>query len=250
MRKPLFLLCLLAFAPPAHATDNAGTSLTVGVEHSTGDYGQASDTTITSIPFTLKLGSRPWQFALTVPYLEVDGPGNVTRDLGRFRGAGTPRHTSGLGDIVGAATRTFGFAEGTSLDLTARVKLGTADESDGLGTGENDLHLQADITRSMGSLTPFATLGYKILGDPPGIDLNNVFYLALGASRKLDDQRSVALTWYGQQKAVAGGSAQSELSGSYTVRFGGQWRAQFYGMLGLAAGSPDFGAGAFLTRGF
>jgi hypothetical protein len=56
--------------------------------------------------------------------------------------------------------------------------------------------------------------------------------------------------WHGQQKTTAGGAAQSELTAFYTHRMTAQWKVQFYGLLGLADGSPDFGAGAFLTRGF
>jgi hypothetical protein len=197
------------------------------------------------------LGSRPWQFGLTLPYVEIQGQGNVTRDLGRFRGAGAPRTASGLGDIIASATRAIGVAaDGTALDLTAKIKFGTADETQGLGTGENDFHLQADVYRNVGSLTPFGTLGYKILGDPPGIGLKNVFYLTVGATQKIDEERSYGLMWHGQQKTTTGGAAQSEVTGFYTLRFGPQWKAQFYGLVGFADGGPEFGAGAFLTRGF
>lgn len=250
MRIPLVALCLLAAALPARAAQD-GTSLTVGIEQTKGDYGQGSDTTITTVPVTFRLGDRPWQFGVTVPYLEVRGPGNVTRDLGRFRGAAAPRSASGLGDVVAFATRAVGVAaDGTALDLTGKVKLGTADEGKGLGTGENDFHLQADVYGSAGTLSPFGTLGYKVLGDPPGIDLKDVFFLELGVVRRLDGERSAGLMWHGQQKTTAGGAAQSELTAFYTLRMTAQWKLQFYGLLGLADGSPDFGAGAFLTRGF
>ena len=250
LRRLLMASALLAAALPACAAED-GTSLTVGIEQTKGDYGQGSDTTITMVPVTFRLGNRPWQFGVTVPYLEVTGPGNVTRDLGRFRAAGPRRSATGLGDVVGFATRAVGVAgDGTAFDLTAKVKLGTADEGDGLGTGENDLHLQADVYGGSGTYSPFSTLGYKVLGDPPGIDLKDVFFLSLGVARKLDGESSAGLMWTGQQKTTAGGSALSELTAFYTHRMGVQWKVQFYGLLGLADGSPDFGAGAFLTRGF
>lgn len=244
------LLCALPLA--AAAADDTGTSLSAGIERTRGDYGQGEDTTITYVPFTAKVGNRPWQFGLTVPWIRVEGPGNVTRDAGRFRGGGGGSRTEeGLGDVIAFATRALGtMADGTAFDLTGKFKFGTASAGRGLGTGENDLHVQLDAYRSAGEFTPFVTVGYKILGDPAGIDLRNVFYASLGASRRLDEARSAGLMWHGQQKTTDGGAAQSEVTAFYTRRFGGQWKAQFYGLVGLADGSPDFGAGAFLIRAY
>jgi hypothetical protein len=249
MRRLALILLALPFA--AHAADEMGTSLSVGIERTTGDYGQPSDTTITYIPVTAKLGGQPWQFALTVPWIRVEGPGNVVRGVGAIRGAGGRRTESGLGDVIASATRYLGqTAGGTAFDLTGKVKLGTASASRGLGTGEHDFHAQFDAYTRAGEFTPFATAGYKILGDPPGIELRNVFYASLGASRRLDEARSAGLMWSGQQKTTAGGDAQSEITAFYTRRFSGAWKAQFYGLVGLADGSPDYGAGAFLIRAY
>jgi len=117
-------------------------------------------------------------------------------------------------------------------------------------TGENDFHVQLDAYAVAGEFTPFATLGYKFLGDPPGIALRDVLYAELGAARRLDEQRSAGLMWHGQERTTAGGSPQSEVTAFYTRRFGQGWKAQFYGLLGLADGSPDYGGGAFLIRAF
>ena len=56
--------------------------------------------------------------------------------------------------------------------------------------------------------------------------------------------------WYGQQKTTDGGDAQSEVTAFYTRRFGGMWKAQFYGLVGMSEGSPDYGAGALIIRAF
>jgi hypothetical protein len=250
MLRKTALSLALALAACAAAADEMGSSLSIGIERTTGDYGQAADTTITAIPVTLKVGGRPWQFGLTVPWIRVEGPGNVVRDIGRFRGAGASRTESGLGDVIAFATRALGTAGGTAFDFTGKFKFGTASVGRGLGTGENDAHLQLDAYRSEGEFTPFATAGYKILGDPTGIELRNVFYASLGAARRLDAERSAGLMWNGQQKTTAGGDAQSELTAFYARRFGGQWKAQFYGLVGLSDGSPDYGAGALVIRAF
>jgi hypothetical protein len=250
--------CALSAAQPARAADVAkpgtepeGRRFSAGMEVTRGDYGQPGDTTIIYVPLSYQMTSGPWQFGLTVPWISVDGPGNVVRDLGSFGGAGASRSESGLGDIIASATRSLATtAGGTAFDLTGKLKLGTASRSDGLGTGEEDLHFQLDVYRRVGEFTPFATLGYKILGDPPGVDLRDVFYLELGATRRIDERRSAGLMWHGQEKTTSAGDPQSELTAYYIVRLDMQWKAQFYGLLGLADGSPDFGAGTFLIRNF
>jgi len=250
MRRVTLLLALAA-APWAAAADDMGSSVSIGIERTTGDYGQGADTTITYVPVTAKVGGKPWQFGVTVPWIRVEGPGNVVRDVGRFRSGGGSRTESGLGDVIAFATRALGtMADGTALDLTGKLKFGTASAGRGLGTGESDVHVQLDAYRTAGEFTPFATLGYKILGDPSGIDLRNVFFVSLGAARRLDAERSAGLMWHGQQKTTDGGDAQSELTAFYTRRFGGIWKAQFYGLVGLSDGSPDYGAGAFVIRAF
>jgi hypothetical protein len=186
-----------------------------------------------------------------VPWIRVEGPGNVVRDVGRYRSGGGTRTASGMGDVIAFATRALGtMPDGTAVDFTGKLKLGTASAGSGLGTGENDVHLQLDAYRSAGEFTPFGTVGYKILGDPSGIDLRNVFYVSLGAARRLDAERSAGLMWYGQQKTTDGGDAQSEVTAFYTRRFGGVWKAQFYGLVGMSDGSPDYGAGALIIRAF
>ena len=252
MRRFAFCLALAAAAPWAAAADDMGSSLSIGIEQTTGDYGQAADTTITYVPITAKLGNRPWQFGVTVPWIRVEGPGNVVRDVGRYRGAGGGTRTeSGLGDVIAFATRALGtMPDGTAFDFTGKLKFGTASAGSGLGTGENDVHLQLDAYRSAGEFTPFGTVGYKILGDPTGIELRNVFYISLGAARRLDAERSAGLMWYGQQKTTDDGDAQSEVTAFYTRRFGGMWKAQFYGLVGMSDGSPDYGAGALIIRAF
>jgi hypothetical protein len=248
----LLAAALVLAAAPAHAADGK-LSLSTGIDYTSGRYGEASDTDITYIPFTGKYETGRWIFGLTIPYIRVDGPGTVFRDIGAVRTATTTRRSeSGMGDIVAAATYNvfWDAREQSALDVTAKLKLATADEGRNLGTGEEDLHVQADAYRALGRWTPFATLGYKFLGDPPGIDLRDVFFASAGASYKLDDLSSVGAMWYGQQRTTARGSAQSEITGFYSRRLDTDWRGQAYGLLGLSDGSPDYGIGLTVSRIF
>src|SRR5262244_4109710 len=49
----------------------------VGAEYSSGDYGAPQKTDIFYVPFAVKYETGPWAYKLTVPYVEITGPGNV-----------------------------------------------------------------------------------------------------------------------------------------------------------------------------
>lgn len=155
---------------------------------SSGKYGDVASTDILYVPFTGKYETGRWMFKLTVPYIEVTGPGNVVRDVGVIRTSTSMTRTTqkGLGDVVAAATYNL-YAGGASdpvVDLTGKVKFGTADETKGLGTGENDYAAQVDVYKGFGRFTAFGTVGYRVLGSPAGVFLNNVFYAPWAAATR------------------------------------------------------------------
>ena len=254
-RRILVLAFLSAAALPARAADveRDWTSLAAGFDYTSGNYGESDSTSILYLPVTGKYHTGPWTLGVTVPYIEVSGPGNVIRDIGREKKAPGARHTeSGLGDIIGSVTfNALTTQSGGALDFTGKVKLGTADRNKGLGTGEDDVYVQADAyLPPINATIPFGTIGYKFLGSPPGVDLRDVVYGAVGFQHALSPQRSIGLSWYGQEAPVVGGDPQSELTGFLNQRLSADWKAQAYAVLGLAKGSPDFGIGALFTRKF
>jgi hypothetical protein len=230
-----------------------GFSLTTGLDYSTGKYGGTESTDMLYIPVTGKYEVDKYTLKLTVPYLQVTGPGNVVRDVGQIGPASTTRtKQSGLGDIVVAGTYDMygGHANGTFVDVTAKIKFGTADEAKGLGTGKNDYALQADLYKTLGKNTVFGTLGYKVLGSPPGVTLNNVFYASLGVGHQYSQETSAGLILNLQEKAFPTGFPQQELTAYVSHKLGKTWKAQAYAVKGFSDGSPEWGAGAMFTAAF
>ncbi|MBI3527053.1 MAG: transporter [Betaproteobacteria bacterium] len=235
-------------------------SLSTGFDYSSGDYGGSTSTDILSIPVIGKYETGPWTYKLTVPFIEVTGPGNVVPGVGREnavkgkKGAavsGTSTE-SGLGDITGAVTYNLfaGSASAPAIDLTGKIKLGTADRDKGLGTGENDYSVQVDAYQIFGRVTGFATLGYSILGSSSAIPLDNVFYVAIGAGYKFDDRLSGGLMLDLRQAASSTSGERRELTGYVNYKLDKDWKVQGYLLQGFADGSPDFGFGALVTRMF
>ena len=240
----------------ALAADAGNASLTTGFDYSSGKYGTNDTTDILYIPLTGTYETGPWTLKLTVPYISITGAGNVNKDIGRYKSTATTatRTTeSGLGDVVGAATYNVFAGTGTNpwlVDLTGKVKFGTADEVKGLGTGENDYAVQTDVYKIIDKFTVFGTLGYKVLGSPAGITLDNVFYGSLGGGYKFTQQTSGGLILDMRQKASPTGSEQRELTAYVSHKINKSWKSQGYIVKGFADGSPDWGAGAMVTYGF
>lgn len=262
---------LLIGAPAAHATDGTGQfSLSGGADYSSGKYGTSVTTDIWSAPLTAAYQTDRWTFKLVVPYVSISGSNNVIpgagpvsnlNPTGRGRGKSgsttssvvdTTGSASGLGDVVASvgyevfssADRSFG------LDLTGKVKFGTADENKGLGTGKNDYGVSLDSYKVVGNWTPFGGVGWTRYGSSPYITLKNAFNANLGVDYKLSGNDHFGGIYYYREKVVSGGPAQSELTAYWNHKFGQAWRLQSYVLSGLTNGSPDWGVGASLKYTF
>ncbi len=275
MRKLLFILAALPIAFPVWAEDQF--SLSTGFDYSTGKYGNANSTNILYVPVTAKYETGDLTLKLTVPYISISGPGGVIRGVGRVvsptapttgmptfgRGrTGTTTTTtttttvatttnSGLGDVVASAGYTVFSDNALTLDVVGKVKFGTADANKGLGTGENDYSLQLDGDYALSPKTTlFATAGYKIVGAPPGIVVNNVPYGLLGASQKASAATTVGVMASVVKKITAAGSDQRDVTLYATTKVSARVKVQVSLLKGFADGSPDYGGGAMITGYF
>ena len=142
---------------------------------------------------------------VTVPYVDIEGPGTLSGALGSRKivgQAGTPTNRrSGLGDVsVGAAF--IIVREGRimpRLELAGVVKAPTA--ANGLGTGQTDYGAQITFYRPLWTgVKTFGSLGYQRIGDPNtfrlhdgeratvGLDVN---YSNWGGGALLDYEKSL-----------------------------------------------------------
>jgi hypothetical protein len=237
----------IAVAFPALADETQKFSLGTGVFYSTGKYGGTQSTDILYVPVTGKYQSNGWTLKLTVPYLRITGPGNVLNGVGLTGNPNAPARStqSGLGDVIAAVSRKVydGGASGFMVNLTGKIKLGTADSTKGLGTGQNDYALQTDLSQSTGNLTTFGSIGYKVYGSPAAYTLNNVFYGSLGVDYKFNHETNGGALLTMRQKALATGFAHREALLFLNHKFDKSWKAQGYILKGFTNGSPSLGAG-------
>lgn len=233
----------------------AAGSVSLGLEYSRGNYGDAQPTRIWYLPFTAEYAADAYRVQLTLPYVWISGPASTVGGMqGPMRMAAgqqmSTRSASGQGDAIVAGSYNVyaDSAAGLLIDLTGKLKLATADAGKGLGTGERDASLQIDVARRFGEWTAFGSLGRRKMGDPPDFTLRDPWFGSLGASRRLDERLRLGAIYDGRQAVVSGGGRLSELTVFVDYRLSPVWTVEGHLVRGFADGSPDWAAGLRLSR--
>lgn len=242
----------------------AENKFTTGYDYTSGKYGQSVTTEVEIVPFTFNRLDGAWNLKLTIPYIRVTGNGTVipgttgavsSFSSGAFGGGGGGASTtrtvvnSGLGDISGSVG--YGFFPGNNFfEVSAKVKLGTADASKGLGTGENDYSFQLDGVIGNKKVSPFFTVGYIITGDTVSTTYNDVPYGSFGFMFKNGDFQTSGISYDYRQATIEGSENQQQFSAFLTWKNPRQWSTTISGLIGLTNSSPDFGLSIYFTRAY
>lgn len=221
-----------------------------GFDYSRGDYGFAEETEVFSVPFNVSYDTPRWLLRATVPWLTIRGPAAVIG--GTTGGPGRPDAgvSRGIGDTYLSATRRFASERGWEMDVSGRAKLPTADEARGLGTGEVDYYAQADVRRTFGAVTPFASGGYRILGDNARYQLRDGVYASGGAYFRTSDATVVGASLDWRERLEPGAEHATEMTAFVSRDLGDRWQLVAYGLKGFTSASPDVGVGAHLNYRF
>jgi len=257
--KKIYLaaLCLAGSAAPACAEDWKMSAL---VSCDTGKYGTADRMTSVYIPLTLKRYFLAASASVTVPYLRQSSNGQVVRVGGnpvRVNKAVTATTAgpseSGLGDIMLRGNYPL-LQEGPSsfdLALTGSLKLPTASESRGLGTGKLDAGAGLEFAKEASEgWTLLADGYYTLVGEPSGADYDNQLSLDFGFYRPLENDLGLTVLYETRSAIVPGNPGPRDLAGTldYKASDGNRYSAGL--LLGLSDGSPDLGVSFGVSRRF
>jgi hypothetical protein len=255
VQKSLLLggLILSAGVTAAATGDDPRLSIAAGAEYTTGTYGGDADIEDFYVPVKATVDFRRLSFRLTMPYLSVRAPeGTVITGPGGepIPGTGDIVTNSGIGDVTGSVTvydvirnRRLGFA----MDVTGKVKFGTADVDKGLGTGENDLTVQTDFLKFTDSITWIGSIGYKFRGQPPGATLDDTLLASAGGIYNLGDDTRAGM-FFDYRESSIGADAAQELSLFVSNRISKEWKLQAYVFKGFTDSGADWGGGIHAKR--
>lgn len=230
------------------------TNIGIGVEYEQGNYGTDQTFYYFQVPLNFSYRKNEYLFELWVPLAAT----NTTTEniiIGAPKMGGGPPMPSttttvieesdeyGLGDIFLIATYFLPSQSRTEYSVSGVIKFGTADRDKLLGTGENDYAVEGGFTTPLGKTYLFGSLGYQLTGDPPGVNLNDVFYVRIGDALPLQNNREVGLSLYMSEALAADREDFTELDIFYSAMPAKMRRFYSYFRLGFSDSSPDWGLG-------
>ena len=253
------LLCMhgLAMAAEPKKSDSGDNDWSVDIAYDTasGNYGTVNFSSERIWTSTISIDTDNYTFSLAMPYLNTSGPvGATLRRLGKSVLVTSIVNANGNGDLEFSVTRSVLTEEdvGMDLDIKGSVKLPTASQAQGLGTGVTDSFVEVDFGKTFANFTGTATFGYAFLGNAgkvlvQGVQQNlifkNGFSASLDGSLKLNDNFLVGATVSGQDAATAGMPDPREVKVYLGYKLNKSIKVHLYALKGLSEGSPDRGAG-------
>jgi len=245
---------------------------------STGYYGHEKKTDMLYFPLTFKYQTPSWQYSATFSYLKISGPGNIIgggdgsgipinqfndskqtsqqKSMSTGKGKKSKTHTEkGIGDLLVATSFAFNSLWNMPffVDGGLKLKIPTANEKKGLGTGEPDLSVNIDIEKTFYNqyLTPvtlFGQLGYKYMGSTDSLSLNNVSFYRLGLDFHLNPMVISGITYDYRTAVNESQSKVKELLVYLDWKIDNNWSINSYVVKGFSDGSPDHAYGLQLVR--
>jgi hypothetical protein len=168
------------------------------------------------------------------------GPGKGNCLTGRVQGQNVT--TAGLGDII-LRGRYYVVEEEDYVPLialTARMKLPTANEKLGLGTGAFDHGYGVEMSKLIGDKwIAFFDGGYNFIGNPDGLELRNQHWYDVGAGYYVTKDLLTSVYFDEYRSLVSGLENIRDVFFAINYRASSAWRFNGGVALGLSNGAPD-----------
>jgi hypothetical protein len=234
------------------STTNSGFEVFSGVEFEEGALGAGQKVEQLSVPLGVRVSAGRLRATAQLPYTRVTAPGNVVVPSGPLGlpiliDPSKPAEVSsreGVGDLRLGLSYQLPI-DGIAATVRSGVKLPTASVADGLGTGGTDYALGADLSKTLGAITPFAGVSYTIAGDPANFELRNFVSGQAGAALRLGAAASAHLGYSYAQSASGEAPDEQRLFGGVNTAVGNGIALGVYGSAGLQ-GTANLGAGLSL----
>jgi len=137
-----------------------------------------------------------------------------------------------------------------NIDFTGKVKLGTASESKGLGTGETDYYAQIDLYQNLGTITPFGNVGYRVLGTSATFPLKDGLYASAGAAFRVSPSTVTGAAFDWRSRIINGAKDGTDAIAFVSTNANDRWNFLGYVIKGFNDASPDYGLGGLATYKF
>jgi len=237
----LLIIVVSAIAAPSAVLADTGRGyLDFGGGYKTGDFGTPTTSSLYYLSPTIGYVAPEYDVSITVPYLSLTN-----------KSGGQSRTESGVGDIIlrGGAVFIPEGSSGFSLNGTLALKLPTADETRGLGTGETDYGAFLGLNQRVGNFKLSLTGGYIKIGDPAALNYNDIPLYGIGISRAFGGT-NIAVSLDGRRSMVPGAQDPREISVGFFHILNADYAVRGSAFKGLNNGGPDFGTDLGIVRWF
>ena len=195
--------------------------------YSRGDFGTGQDSELSQIQVTYGQVVKQYDYSVTLPYLFLsDRYGD----------------DHGIGDVMlrGAMKLGEDIPGEDALYMSIAVKLPTADEKKGLGTGEMDVGGFLSYTHYFHEMQFSVLGGYIITGDSPRQSYHDILVYGMSLARMFT-------SWYlyasldGRQQTLETGDDPLEFSAGFFYQINTSLFLKTEALVGLNDASPDHG---------
>jgi hypothetical protein len=167
----LIVLVILFFLPDALHAEDGRSYVDVSGGYKTGTFGTPYRSNLGYVSTGLGYVTPVYDVSITIPYLFLSSESQ----------SGT-KDTSGIGDIIlrGDRVLVVETSNGFSLDGALALKLPTADDTKGLGTGQMDFGAFLNAHQKIYDVKLSFFGGYIVVGSPSNVSYNNIYLYGLG----------------------------------------------------------------------
>lgn len=232
---------------------DAITSVSVGAFYVRGDYGADSDTSMNYAPVTLAWREQSFKLGATMSYLAIDGvPGNTSGVIDGNGALPASGESEGLGDsFLKASYDISSNSRRLLLRPLVKVKIPTADENRGLGTGSTDYTVQLDAFYYVAGWWPYVSAGYRWRGDSTyeidegtgvrkySAELENAPVFGAGFYKPLSAATSITLAYEHRAPSVVHLAATEEMLLTFQQKIDAHWTGSMSAGTGFTHRSAD-----------
>jgi hypothetical protein len=239
-KRPVYTLLVFLFIllPQSVQAQDGQAYFEARTGFSTGDFGTQTTSDLYYLAPTLGYISSEYDASLTVPYLSLTN------------GTGSQSNTeSGIGDMIlrGGLVLMPENRNGLSLNGGLSIKLPTANETKGLGTGEMDYGAFLGMDQRIETIKLHFTAGYVKIGDPSFYDYNDIYVYGLGIT-KMYAKTGIYASLEGRRSMISGVHNPQEFNLGFFHELIENYSLMGNTFFGMNDGGPDFGLDISFVR--
>lgn len=249
MYRYLYICSALASLGLAHGDE---LSISVGQDFSEGNYGAESESPIGVTSFGARLRLGEWAFRASTGYIDLGEDPNsvITGPRGRSVMLPVGEAIEGFTDLSLGVTGPLAreTKNRPAVTFSGSIKLPTADEEQGLGTGATDFGATVELSKTLGPFIAYSYLGGRLRGESEITDVQNSVNGGIGLQRPFGEKWVASVGYDYRGASFVSGEDAHEVTALVSHQLTQGTNLSVYAYTGFTDVSPDLGVGVFVSQ--